>query len=78
LLAKYNGPNAGYVLFHIPSIVGTSIPSTAGTQWWDGGVNQEYGLSGWTAYNFVPDGGSVAMLLGAALMGLAGFRRMLK
>jgi len=26
----------------------------------------------------VPDGGSAAMLLGAALMGLAGFRRMLK
>jgi len=78
VLAKYDGPNGGYVLISLSSWVGTTIPATAGTPYWDGGVNQEYGLSGYTLYNFVPDGGSAVMLLGAALMGLAGFRRMLK
>jgi hypothetical protein len=79
LLAKYDGPNGGFVLFHIPSI-GSSIPSSLGVTNVAGNVTYwtEYGLSGWTAYNWVPDGGSVVMLLGAALMGLAGFRRMLK
>jgi hypothetical protein len=79
LLAKYDGPGAGYVLFYIPTW-GTSVPSSLGafegtTVYWD---DTGAGLSGWTAYNWVPDGGSVAMLLGLGLMGLAGFRRMLK
>ena len=79
VLAKYNGPGAGYVLFNIPSY-GTTLPSFLGvyegsTWYWD---DTGAGLSGWTAYNWVPDGGSVSMLLGAALMGLAGLRRLLK
>jgi hypothetical protein len=77
VLAKYDGPNAGYVLFYIPHFGSLTIPQTAGYAFWDGGATKEYGLSGYTVYTSVPDGGSMAMLLGAALMGLAGFRRML-
>lgn len=82
VLAKYDGPNAGYVLFYIPTY-GTTLPQTASFAYWDkdkDGVPNEYGLSGWTVYNrtTVPDGGSVAMLLGAALVGLAGLRRFVK
>jgi hypothetical protein len=77
VLAKYDGPNGGYVLFYGPAWNSLTIPSSAGFAYWDGGVSHEYGLSGWTGYNYIPDGGSVAMMLGAALMGLAGLRRFL-
>ncbi len=81
-LAKYDGQNAGYVLFYLPTY-GTTLPANAGFVDWDktsaAGVPHEYGLSGWITFNrtTVPDGGSMAMLLGMALMGLAGVRRMM-
>jgi hypothetical protein len=84
LLAKYGGPGGGYVLFNIRDWGLNYIPTSAGAlntrpnqdvvYWVDRGA----GLSGWTAYNYIPDGGSVSMLLGAALMGLAGLRRFMK
>jgi len=80
VLGKYDGQNAGYVLFYIPTY-GTTLPAKAAFADWNKGEEGDgYGLSGWTVFNrtTVPDGGSMAMLLGMALMGLAGVRRMLK
>jgi hypothetical protein len=72
LFAKYDGPNAGSVVWYIGNLVGQTIdiPST-----WNG-----YGLSGWTIFgggNGVPDGGATVMLLGAALGALGMARRFL-
>ena len=68
LFAKYDGPNYGSEVWYVGDLSGTiTIPATAGG----------YGLSGWTLFGpgvpGVPDGGTTAMLLGAALsvLGLA-------
>jgi hypothetical protein len=73
LFAKYDGPNAGSVVWYIGNLVGQTIdiPAT-----WNG-----YGLSGWTIFSGgggVPDGGTTVMLLGAALGALGMARRFLK
>ena len=70
LFARYNGPNYGYEVWHVGDLSGTiEIPGTAGG----------YGLSGWTLFGpgvpGVPDGGTTAMLLGAALSVLGVARR---
>ncbi len=81
VLAKYDGPNAGYVLFYMPDYGSPTLPATAGFEFWDpkhDGSIQEYGLSGYTVYSRVPDGGSLVTLLGIALIGLAGARRFMK
>jgi hypothetical protein len=74
MLAKYDGPNYGSEVWYIKGLTGTiSIPTTAGG----------YGLSGVTFFNKittteppgVPDGGATALLLGAALSGIALLRR---
>ena len=47
----------------------------------NGGIPDAFQVSHVTIYGYsqsVPDGGSVMMMLGAALMGLAGFRRFVK
>ena len=79
ILAKYDGPNAGYVLYYLPDYDGGSylIPSTSNDIWVNG-QNEGYTLSGWTAFNStdcgsgctpsVPDGGSTVTLLGSALV----------
>lgn len=79
VLAKYDGQNAGYVLFYIPTY-GTTLPAKAAFADWNKPDGDGYGLSGWITFNrtTVPDGGSMVMLFGMALMGLAGVRRMLK
>jgi hypothetical protein len=70
LFAKYDGPNYGSEVWYVGDLSGTiTIPATAGG----------YGLSGWTLFGpgvpGVPDGGTTAMLLGAALSVLGVARR---
>jgi VPDSG-CTERM motif len=68
LFAKYDGPNYGSEVWYVGDLSGIiTIPATAGG----------YGLSGWTLFGSagsVPDGGTTAMLLGAAL-GVLGVAR---
>jgi hypothetical protein len=72
LFAKYDGPNYGSEVWYVGDLSGIiTIPDTAGG----------YGLSGWTLFGSagsVPDGGTTAMLLGAALGSLGMARRFLK
>jgi VPDSG-CTERM motif len=73
LFAKYDGPNYGSEVWYVGDLSGIiTIPATAGG----------YGLSGWTLFGpgvpGVPDGGTTAMLLGAALSALGIARRALK
>ena len=72
LFAKYDGPNAGSVVWYVGNLTGIiTIPQ----QW------GQYGLSGWTLFGgpgTVPDGGTTVMLLGAALGALGMVRRYLK
>jgi hypothetical protein len=70
LFAKYDGPNYGSEVWYVGDLSGNiTIPATAGG----------YGLSGWTLFGpgtpGVPDGGTTAMLLGAALSALGIARR---
>ena len=74
LFAKYDGPNQGSVVWYVGNLGGTiDIPAD-----WNG-----YGLSGWTLFTggtpptSLPDGGTTAMLLGAALGALGMARRFL-
>jgi hypothetical protein len=78
VLAKYDGKNAGYVLFNVADY-GTTIPSTSEDLW----VNKRgngYGLSHFTGFgdrppNGVPDAGSTLGLLGLTLIGMGLIRR---
>lgn len=70
LYAKYDGPNAGTEVWYIGDLSGIiTIPGFLG----------RYGLSGYTLFGpgvpGVPDGGTTAMLLGAALSMLGVARR---
>jgi hypothetical protein len=74
LFAKYDGQNDNSLVWNITGLTGTiTIPGFG-----PGG----YGLSGWILFNqtgpAVPDGGTTAMLLGAALGALGMARRFLK
>jgi hypothetical protein len=76
LFAKYDGPNAGSEVWYVGGLTGLiDIPAV-------GLVGQNYGLSGWTLFNpgetQVPDGGTTAALLGAALAGVSLLRRYIK
>ena len=75
-LAKYAGPNAGYVLFNTADWVaanGTTVPANGSTIW----SVQGSGLSHYTYFGStsVPDGGPSLLLLGAAVAGLGIVRR---
>jgi hypothetical protein len=89
VLAKYDGPNGGYVLFYLPDY-GYTIPEYSYSIWYATAgkkktpVQDSYALSGWVAFNTVtvcencnplPDGGSTVVLLGSALLGLGFLRR---
>jgi VPDSG-CTERM motif len=71
LLAKYDGPNYGTEVWYVGDLSGIiTIPAAAG----------RYDLSGWMLFGSgvpggVPDGGTTAMLLGAALSALGIARR---
>lgn len=70
LLAKYDGPNYGTEVWYVGDLSGIiTIPGFAG----------RYGISGYMLFGpgvpGVPDGGTTAMLLGAALSALGVVRR---
>jgi hypothetical protein len=78
ILAKYDGPNAGYVLFNTAAWLAagnTSLPANGSTIWDPNGS----GLSHYTYFGStsVPDGGITISLLGSALVGLGLLRRRL-
>jgi hypothetical protein len=77
-LAKYDGPNAGYVLFNTADWIAagnTTVPSNGSTIWDSRGSGlSHYSYFGTTS---VPDGGTSLILLGAALAGLGIVRRRL-
>jgi hypothetical protein len=79
IMAKYDGPNAGYILFYLPhwnsnpANTDNVIPQYAGNIF-----DNRYSLSNYVAFegpNNVPDGGTTLALLGGALFGLGALRR---
>jgi hypothetical protein len=82
ILGKYDGQNAGYILFYLPdwnsdpSNTDNVLPVLPATIWGNG---QDTGLalSHYSAFSFrnVPDGGATLALLGGALLGLGALRR---
>jgi hypothetical protein len=76
VLAKYDGMNAGYVLFYVPDLeVANTVPQTSYSLW--GSNSGQYDISHFTGFGStsVPDGGATLMLLGGALVGLESLRR---
>lgn len=77
ILAKFDGPNAGYVLFNTADWVtfwgSTTLPANGSTIWGPG----QNGLSHYTYFGTrtVPDGGASLLLLGAALGAVGMLRR---
>ncbi len=74
VLAKYNGKNAGYVLFYLGGQAAT-IPQDSNAIWLNPGQNG-YGLSSWTAFGpvttTVPAPGTLFILaMGLLLIGFA-------
>jgi len=74
-LAKYNGKNAGWVLFYVGGKE-TTLPRYSYSLWTNN--PGKYEISNFTAFHSVPDGGSAAGLLAAALAGLGLLRRKLR
>jgi hypothetical protein len=77
VLAKYNGNNAGYVLYHIPSLApGFTLPLLP-TGIWQNNQGTGYALSHYVGFGStsVPDGGATLSLLGLALAGIGVVRR---
>ena len=78
LLAKYDGPNYGSVVWYIGGLTGTNtIPTTAGGF----GISHTFlfnpGVGPNPQGNNVPDGGATLLLLGTAMTGLGLARRYL-
>jgi hypothetical protein len=76
--AKYDGPNAGYVLFYLGgAVASTIVPQYPANLWTT--KSGKYGVSGVTFYNEtptqVPDSGTTAILLGAGLIFIGLIRR---
>jgi hypothetical protein len=82
-LAKYDGQNAGYVLFYLPDF-GTTLPQIP-WEIWGNQNDQGFALSHYTVFTglntcppndpdcditFTPDGGSTMTLLGSALLAI--------
>ena len=79
-IAKYDGQNAGYILFYLPAF-GYTIPNEP-FNFWSAGPGQEWEVSHIIPLNGipreiteVPDGGATLGLLGLGLMGLGYVRR---
>jgi hypothetical protein len=78
VLVKYDGPNAGYVLFYVGAgSTTTAVPEYSYNIW--GKNDQQYQISHWTGFCSTadcniqfdtPDGGSTVTLLGSALLAL--------
>lgn len=83
LMATYDGPHGGAEVWYIGGFApGTTFILPLNAQPLGDpqnlAVSNKYQMTAWTAFNPVPDGGSMAMLLGVALMGLGGLRRFMK
>jgi hypothetical protein len=85
VLAKYDGPNGGDVLFYLGGASFT-LPGNS-YDIWTNNADKGYGISHWTAFNagpddpdrpHVPDGGTTVAMLGLAFAGLGATRRFLK
>ena len=70
LVGKYDGRNAGALVWLVS---GMTDPVILPAKW--GPSTKQYGLSHYSLYRSVPDGGATLVLLGGALMGLAALRR---
>lgn len=74
VLAKYDGPNAGYVLFYLPKFGSHTLPQYPADLWTTNPT--KWALSHFTTFDAeveiveVPDGGSTAALLGVVLCGI--------
>ena len=73
VLAKYDGQNAGYVLFHVPTF-GSTLPQYPANFWTS--QPTKWAISHFTTFDTttiaeVDDGGATAALLAMALCGLA-------
>ncbi|CEF48986.1 unnamed protein product [uncultured bacterium] len=81
VLAKYDGPNGGDVVYALNG-ASITLPATSATIWVNG-QGAGYGLSHFTVFNpdvvinphTVPDGGATVALLGLSMTGLAVARR---
>jgi hypothetical protein len=76
---KYDGPQGGAVVFYLNG-ASFALPSNDQNIFRNAsGISSNCapncGISGWTAYNRVPDGGSTAALLGSVLFGMEMLRR---
>ena len=79
VLGKYDGQNAGIVLFNVADYMaasGTSLPALSTSIWGNAG---QYRLSHWTGFNHngVPEPGMVG-LLSIGLLGMVAARRRMK
>lgn len=78
LVGKYDGRNAGALVWLVSGIEGSvTLPAKWGPPVPAGQNYKDYGLSHYSLYRSVPDGGASFMLLGGALAGLAVLRRRL-
>ena len=89
VMAKYDGQNAGYVLFYLPDFGSTSLPQFP-WEIWGNKNDQGFGLSHYTVFQglntctppncdiSVPDGGSTMTLLGSALLAIGFATRRLR
>ncbi len=79
VLAKYDGENAGYVLFHLPTFGSNELPQYPANFWTT--QPDKWAISHFTTFNTtfdiasVPDGGSTVALLGSALFAVGYLRR---
>jgi VPDSG-CTERM motif len=86
ILVKYDGAEAGYVLYYVGGLSGTLVFSPS-YPLWDPNTTNQYSANNWYAFNctddtcgggptFVtPDGGSTVTLLGSVLFALGMFAR---
>lgn len=76
ILVKYDGPNAGYVLYNVAAAGGTyaEYPSPV---WGTGEQYRVSHITGFGASN-VPDGGATLLLMGVAMGALGAARRFTK
>ena len=70
-LGKYDGQNAGYVLFNIPDLGGSSIPEYPNPIW---GGPEQYQLSHATVFNSVPEPATM-LLFGSGILFVGAFGR---